>query len=130
MSSVNTCTFVGNLGKDPELDYTANDLARVRVRIAVRERRKVGDTWVDDVTWVAGTAFGKRAEAMEKVLHKGDMISMSCSYNNSSKQQEDGTWKNWHNFLIRDWSLLHRVPRAEEELEESLDESWDGEIGF
>ncbi len=60
-NGLNRVFLLGNLGADPELKYSASGTAILRLRIAVNERRKVGE-------------LGKRAEALAKFLSKGSTV--------------------------------------------------------
>jgi single-strand DNA-binding protein len=68
---VNSCTFIGNLGRDPEIRYSQSGNAVVNFSLAVGDRRKADGEWTDHTEWVNIVAFGKTAEACEKYLAKG-----------------------------------------------------------
>jgi single-strand DNA-binding protein len=70
-----TMTVVGNLGRDPELRYTAEGHPVASFTIASTERVRDGDTWKDGaVTWVRCAAWRSLAEHAAETFHKGDRV--------------------------------------------------------
>ena len=70
MRGVNVCTFIGNLGADPELKLLPSGKAVANFSMAVTEGR--GDKEVTE--WVSVVAWEKTAEAASNFLHKGSRI--------------------------------------------------------
>lgn len=73
-SSLNKVFLLGNMTRDVELRYTGSGMAVTEIGMAVNEKRKQGDEWVDDVTYVDVTLWGKTAEIAGKYLSKGSQI--------------------------------------------------------
>lgn len=73
---LNKATLAGNLGADPELKFTQNNTAVLKLRLATTESvPKGGDGQREDVThWHSVVLYGKRAEALAKILHKGSAV--------------------------------------------------------
>lgn len=68
-------SLVGNLGKDPEVRFTAGGTAVANLRVACTERAKTKEgTWEDRTEWVALVCFGKTAENAGQYLQKGRQI--------------------------------------------------------
>ena len=67
-------SLIGNLGKDPELKFTGGGTAVCNMRVAVTEKVKKGDEWVDGTTWFGVVCFGKLAENVSKFCKKGKQI--------------------------------------------------------
>jgi single-strand DNA-binding protein len=73
---LNRVTLIGNLGQDPELRYTQSNQGVLSLRIATTEsyfdnttkERKERTEWHSVVIW------GKRGEALSKILSKGSRI--------------------------------------------------------
>lgn len=73
---LNKVMLIGNLGQDPELRYTAGKQAVMNMRIATT------DSYYDDkqqkrierTEWHTVILWGKRAEALEKILTKGGRV--------------------------------------------------------
>lgn len=71
MASFNKVILVGNLTRDIELRHTQGGTAVADVGLAVNDRVKRGDEWVDEATFVDITLFGRTAETASKYLSKG-----------------------------------------------------------
>ena len=73
MASFNKVILMGNLTRDPELRYTASNMAVCKIGMAVNRRVKDQQTeqWREEPTFVDVTIFGKRGEAFEKFHKKG-----------------------------------------------------------
>lgn len=92
MASVNKCIFVGNLGKDPELKYTASGEAICNFSIACSE------SWKDKATgekkelteWVRISFFGKIAEICGQYLKKGSQVYIEGSMRTRKWVDKDG----------------------------------------
>jgi single-strand DNA-binding protein len=66
--------LVGNLTRDVELKYTAGGMAIGKIGLAVNERVRKNDEWVDETTFVDCTVFGKTAENASEYLSKGSPV--------------------------------------------------------
>ena len=75
MASYNRVILVGNITRDIELKYTQGGMAVTEIGIAVNDRRKnaQGD-WVEEVTFVDVTLWGRTAEVASEYLGKGSPI--------------------------------------------------------
>jgi len=71
MASFNRVILVGNLTRDPELRYIPSGTAVSEIGLAVNDRVKKGDQWVDEVTFVDVTLWGRTAEIANEYLSKG-----------------------------------------------------------
>ncbi|MEZ6117942.1 MAG: single-stranded DNA-binding protein [Pirellulaceae bacterium] len=75
MASFNRVILVGNLTRDVELRYTQGGMAVTDVGLAVNDRRKNGQgEWVDEVTYVDITLWGRQAEVAGEYLSKGSSV--------------------------------------------------------
>lgn len=71
MSSFNRVILMGNLTRDVELRYTQGGTAVADIGLAVNERIKRGDEWVEEPTFVDITLWGRTAEVASEYLTKG-----------------------------------------------------------
>ena len=73
MASFNKVILMGNLTRDPELRYTANNMAICKFGLAVNRRFKDGQSgeWKEEPTFVDVTIFGARAEPFARYHTKG-----------------------------------------------------------
>ena len=70
--AINKVILLGNLGKDPELRYTAQHTPVCLFSLATGERRKGSDgNWSEHTEWHHIVAFGSTAENCNKYLKKG-----------------------------------------------------------
>ena len=58
MASYNRVVLVGNLTRDPELRYIPSGTAVSDIGLAVNDRVKKGNEWVDETTFVDVTLVG------------------------------------------------------------------------
>lgn len=75
---MNSCNFIGNLTRDPELKYLSNNTAVCDFGLAINEKVKKNDQWVDAPVFLDIVAFGKTAENISKFFSKGKQIGLSC----------------------------------------------------
>jgi single-strand DNA-binding protein len=71
---LNTVTLSGNLTRDPELLTTASGVSIAKGGIAVNERRKVNEEWIDVAHFFDFTMFGRRGELFAEKANKGDRV--------------------------------------------------------
>ena len=74
MASFNRVILVGNLTRDVELRYTPQGTAVTEVGLAVNDRVKRNDEWVDETTFVDITLWGRTAEVANEYLSKGSPV--------------------------------------------------------
>jgi single-strand DNA-binding protein len=68
MATLNQCSFIGRLGKDPEpLKVTGEGKAYIQFSLAV-------DQGKDQTMWLQVTAWEKQAEAVEKYARRGTSV--------------------------------------------------------
>lgn len=89
--SINNVTITGNLTRDPELRATSTGLQVLDMGVAVNDRRRNQATgeWEDVPNFVDCTVFGKRAEALSRILAKGAKVAVSGRLRYSSWMQDD-----------------------------------------
>mgnify|MGYP002624453894 CR=1 FL=1 len=74
MASYNRVILVGNLTRDPELRYISSGTAVSDIGLAVNDRVKRNDQWVDEATFVDITLWGRTAEVANEYLSKGSPV--------------------------------------------------------
>jgi single-strand DNA-binding protein len=74
MASYNRVVLVGNLTRDPELRYIPSGTAVSDIGLAVNDRVKRGDQWIDEATFVDITLWGRTAEIANEYLSKGSPV--------------------------------------------------------
>jgi single-strand DNA-binding protein len=88
---LNRVMLLGNLGADPELRMTNGGQAVLKLRLATSEtyldRNKVRQ---ERTEWHSVVVWGKRAEALAKILAKGSRIFIEGGLRTSSYDDKDG----------------------------------------
>jgi single-strand DNA-binding protein len=74
MASFNRVVLVGNLTRDVELRHTPNNTAVTDIAIAVNERIKRNEQWVDEAHFFDITLWGRLAEIAAEYLSKGSSV--------------------------------------------------------
>ena len=72
--SINHVVVSGNLTRDPDERRSASGMAILKLGVAVNDRQKKGDEWVDYPNFLDVTVFGKRAESLASKLAKGSKV--------------------------------------------------------
>jgi single-strand DNA-binding protein len=89
--SVNKVILLGNLGKDPELRFTPQQMAIARFSIATNERKKdQSGNWSDHTEWHNVVVFGKSAENCSKFLKKGRQAYIEGRIRTNKWQDKEG----------------------------------------
>ena len=74
MSSYNRVVLVGNVTRPIELKYLQAGTAVTEIGLAVNDRVKKGNEWVDETTFVDVTLWGRTAEIAAEFLSKGSSV--------------------------------------------------------
>lgn len=91
MASLNRVSLLGNLTRDVEIRYTAGGTAVCDLGLAVNERVKRGEEWVDEPVFVDVTVWGRQAETAQKFLQKGGMVAIDGKLKLETWQANDGS---------------------------------------
>jgi single-strand DNA-binding protein len=88
---LNRVMLLGNLGADPELRFTQGGQAVLNIRLATTESYLDKDRVRRERTdWHSVTVWGKRGEALAKILAKGSTIFVEGSIRTSSYDDKEG----------------------------------------
>jgi single-strand DNA-binding protein len=83
--------LAGNLTRDPEMRTAAGGKTSfVLTGLAVNDRVKRGDEWVDEPTFVDLTMFGRTAEVANEFLRKGSPVLIEGRLKLSRWETESG----------------------------------------
>lgn len=95
MASVNKVIIVGNLGRDPEVRYTAGGDAICNLSIATTDnwRDKASGERKEHTEWHRVSFFGKTAEVCGQYLKKGASIYVEGSLRTRKWTDKDGQEK-------------------------------------
>lgn len=87
MKSLNSCSFIGNLGSDPEVRYTGDGTAVANFSIACTEKWKDGE----HTEWVRLVCWARLGEIAQQYLKKGDPIYVEGGMRTRKYQASDGS---------------------------------------
>ena len=73
-NSYNRVILVGNLTREVDVKFTQSETAVADIGVAVNDRRKKGDEWIEDTTFVDITLWGRTAEVAGEYLGKGSPV--------------------------------------------------------
>lgn len=102
---MNVVCLAGNLGMDPEMKYTQNGGAILRMRLATSERRKRGEQWEDHTEWHTIIVFGNRAEGLNKILDKGAKVAVTGRIQHRQWEDKDGNRRTSTEVVANDVTL-------------------------
>ncbi len=86
---VNKVILLGNLGADPELRSTQGGQSVLRLRLATTERyMDQNKEWKERTEWHSVTVWGKRGEALSRILTKGSTIYVEGGLRTSSYEKD------------------------------------------
>ena len=101
--SLNKVLLIGNLGKDPELSYTASGIAVAKFSIATNERWKDTDGNVQERTeWHNIIAWRKLAEICGQYLKKGSKVYLEGKLQTRSWDDKNTGAKRYATEVIAD----------------------------
>jgi single-strand DNA-binding protein len=106
---VNKAIIVGNLGRDPEVRYTANGSAVADVTVATSEswKDKQSGERQERTEWHRVVFFGRLAEIAEEYLKKGSQVYIEGSIRTQKWQdKESGQDRYTTEIVARDMQML------------------------
>ncbi len=114
MASLNRIILCGNLTADPELAYAPSGMGICKLRLAVNERVKNGQTgeWTDRPCYVDATVFGNQAEPCNQYLSKGSPVLLEGKLRYETWDGPDGSKRSKHSVVAERVQFI--APRGEE----------------
>ena len=90
---LNQCNFIGRLGRDVEIKYTASGSAIANISLACSDdyKDKNSGEMVSKTNWVKVVMFGRLAEIAGQYLTKGSQVFISGKFTTRSWDADDGT---------------------------------------
>jgi single-strand DNA-binding protein len=87
---INSCHFIGNLGRDAETRYSQNGSAVCNFSIACTEVWMKDGEKQEKTEWVPVVLFGKLAEAIAEYLLRGTTVYVQGKFRTEKWQDRDG----------------------------------------
>ncbi len=87
-NDINIVVLVGRLTRDAELRYTNSGIAVCKFSLAVNRKKRSGDNWEDEVSFIDIVIWGKQGEAISRYLEKGKQVSVSGELRQSRWEQD------------------------------------------
>lgn len=109
MNDLNLCQFIGRVGREPEIRYTADQRPIANVSIACGWKSKDKE----DTEWVRIVAFGKLAEIIDQHLLKGALVYFSGRLQTRKWQDKDGNDR-YSTEIVADRMQMLARPRSDE----------------
>ena len=106
---INKAIIVGNLGRDPEVRYTANGNAIANITVATTEswKDKQSGERQEKTEWHRVVFFGRLAEIAEEYLKKGSQVYIEGSIRTQKWQdKESGQDRYTTEIVARDLQML------------------------
>lgn len=110
MTNTNFFVEVGNIVRDiGENDYAtlSNNNSRLNFTIAVNRSKKKGEEWIDEVSYLDFTCFGKLADNMKSFLRKGIKVCVT-GYIKQDRWEKDGQKFSKLNLIAESIELMSR----------------------
>ena len=104
---LNRVILIGNLGTDPELKYTQNGQAVLRLRLATSESyvNRAGERQ-QRTDWHTVIVWGKRGEALNNILSKGRSICAEGRIQYRQWEDKEGNKRNTTEIVATNIVLL------------------------
>jgi single-strand DNA-binding protein len=105
--SLNKVMLIGNLGKDPELSYTASGIAVAKFSIATNERWKDNEgNFQERTEWHNIVAWRKLAEICGQYLKKGSKVYLEGKLQTRSWDDKNSGAKRYTTEVIADDMIM------------------------
>ena len=118
--SLNKVMLIGNLGKDPELSYTASGVAVAKFSIATNERWKDQEGNLQERTeWHNIIAWRKLAEICGQYLKKGSKVYLEGKLQTRSWDDKNSGMKRYATEVIADDLVMLDSKGANNESQEA-----------
>ena len=104
---MNKIMLIGNLGKDPEMNYTPGGLAITKFSLAVSRNKKTSTGERQEETdWFNIVAMDKRAEICNQYLHKGSKVYIEGRLTQRKYTDKNGIERWMVEVIVNDMEML------------------------
>lgn len=88
-TDLNSVILIGRLTRDAEIKYSTAGTAIGRMSIANTQSKKDGDQWTEEGHFFDCVLIGKRADALQRYLVKGQQIAIRGTLQQNRWQDKD-----------------------------------------
>lgn len=108
MASVNKVTLLGNVGRDPEIRYSASGMAMCNISLATSSKRKDKNTGevIEETAWHRVQFYDKLAEIVSQYVKKGKSIYVEGRIKYGKFTDQAGVEKNTVDIVAESMQLL------------------------
>lgn len=107
MSSFNKVVLLGNLTRDPQLSFLPSNTAVVEFGMAMnRTFKKQDGSQGEEVAFVDCQMFGKRAEVINKYVHKGDQLLIEGRLKLDQWDAQDGSKRSKLRVMVENFEFM------------------------
>ena len=113
MNGLNRVQIIGNVGKTPEMKFTAAGKALTTFSVAVNHTHRDATTGqpVEETEWFNCVCWDKPAETANSYIQKGGLLYVEGRLKTRTWEQ-DGTRHYKTELVVSDFKLLDRRPSA------------------
>lgn len=129
MASVCTVHLIGNIGKDPEVRYSAAGKPIANASLATTSRRKKDGEMVETTEWHKLVFFDKLAEIVGEHVTKGSMIYVEGTIKYEKYINKNGVEVNTTQIVCDEMTILKR-PDKEKPKYEGLPKDEDDDLSI
>jgi|RhiMetdeSRZDD1v2_1073273.scaffolds.fasta_scaffold2272864_2 single-strand DNA-binding protein len=120
-------TIVGNVGRDPEMNYTPQGVAVCRFSVAVNKVTGKGETRKQKTTWFRVTVWREKAETASQYVKKGMKILVTGEVDISVYTDKQGQPAASLELTARDFQFLDSRGEGEGEFQAARSSNSGGE---
>jgi single-strand DNA-binding protein len=120
MASVCTVHLIGNIGKDPEVRFSAAGKPIANASLATTSRRKKDGEMVETTEWHKLVFFDKLAEIVGQHVTKGSMIYVEGTIKYEKFINKNGVEVNTTQIVCDEMTILKRPENKEKPKYEGL----------
>ena len=102
---MNVVCLVGRLTRDPELRHTKTGTCILKFSLAVNRRKKNGDNWEDEVSFINVVLMGKQAQGIAQYMAKGKQVAVNGELQ-ENRWEENGNKRSRIEVIARSVQLL------------------------
>lgn len=141
MRGINKVILVGNIGRDPEVQYIEGNIPVAKFPLATTEMRKEkSGNQVSETTWHNIVLWRGLAELAEKYLRKGSLVYIEGKLRNRNYEDKDKIKRFYTEIIAENLVMLDKRKDAksneepsthsEDDLDNGYDQSFDDDLSM